>query len=99
AVVERDGEGLGCLQVIKHRPELVKRQQHVAEVEPNIDPQFPRGAVIRQVIQRVERLLEIPCRLAISRTRGVSLTRAPQIGDRLVPALQTCSGSRSVSRS
>jgi hypothetical protein len=62
-------EGFGLFAHGTHPPELAKRHQCGPEVEADVEGVGDRAGLLRQPLQRVERLLEAGGRLAVGRAQ------------------------------
>ena len=86
-VVESLREGLGLAQRRQDTPEVARRQERRAQGEPEIDGLLARGALLWQMREGAERLLEVPHGLAVGRPPHGLLPRLPAVRQGLVPHL------------
>src|SRR5919199_5124969 len=86
-VVQRLGERFGFSEVLPDPLEIAKRIERVASVGPKIDGLLARLAALREMSQRLQRLLEVGDRLAMRRARCRLRPGLAQVGYRLVPPL------------
>ena len=84
-VVEGHGEGLGLAQERQDTPKVARRMERRAQGEPEVDGLLARGALLRQMLEGTERLLEVLHGLAVGRPRHGLLSRLPAVRQGLVP--------------
>ena len=86
-VAQRLGEGLGLTGVINALRPLAQRQQVAAGVEVEVDRSLPPLRLLREMPQRLERLLETCRRLPIGGARRRLRPGLVEKGDRFLPRL------------
>ncbi len=86
-VAQRLDEGLGLTGVIDALLPLAERQEGAAGVEVEVDRSLLRLRLLREMPERVERLLETGRRLPISRARRRLKSGLAEKGDRFFPRL------------
>src|SRR6185369_2155280 len=101
------GEHLGAAQVLLHPLPVRERNQRGPEIEPEVDGELGDVALLRDMAERLERLLEVGDRLTVRGAAHRPESRLAEIADCLLPHLavqgmwasrSTCSASRSVWR-
>jgi hypothetical protein len=86
-VAELFGERLGIEEVVKRSPWFAERDEAVTKVEPKLDASIQRRAALGQASEGDQSLLEVPSRLAISRSGRRLGPALMKVSDRLVPCL------------
>jgi hypothetical protein len=86
-VVEGRGEGFGLAQNRQNTPRVARRKECRTQGEPEINGLLTCGALLWQVGKDAERLLVVPCRLAVGRPCQGLLPRLPKVCQGLSPHL------------
>ena len=81
------GEAFRVAQIVEEQPEFSERHQGLLQVKPEIDGLCQRVAVLGEVMQGHQRLLEGGHRLAVGRARQRPGPGLPAVGHGLVPHL------------
>jgi len=87
SVVQSLGQGSGLLKQPARPLDFPQRQEGLAEVEAEIDAHHRRFAALRELIERLPRLLIAAQRLPVSRPRRDFLACLAEVVDGLVPRL------------
>src|SRR5262249_43350650 len=88
ATIPKDlGERLGLVKLLERLSGAAEEQERSAKIEPHIDQLVDHAAILREVPERLDRLLEVGSRLRVGRARHRLGARLTAVGDGLVPAL------------
>ena len=86
-VVQPLGEGLGLAQALQRPPDFTELDQHLPQLEADLEGLFQRGLALRQRLEDTERLLEPAPGVLERRPRGRLASGLPEIVHRLLPQL------------
>src|SRR5687767_8502412 len=88
-VVEGCRESLRLTETREDPPKISQRAERIAQGEPEINGLLVRGALLWQMREGAEGLLEGPHSLAVGRPRQGLVPRLPRVCQGLVPHLST----------
>src|SRR2546425_5127135 len=81
------GEHLGLAKVVEDSRELSEGSERIAKVQPEIKPELHGFAILGEMREGSERLLEARDRFPVSRACGSLRPGLTKVGDSLVPDL------------